>query len=63
MKLVSELREAMWGVVQMAVSTLDVDFVAYAQERSSHYESLVHNMDFARTMKEATRMNLDEGTE
>jgi hypothetical protein len=63
MKLVSELRETMWGVVQMAVSTLDVDFVAYAQERSRRYESLVHDMDFARTSKVATRMNLDEGIE
>jgi thiamine kinase-like enzyme len=63
MKLVSELREAMWGVVQMAVSTLDVDFAAYARERSSHYESLVHEMDLARTVKEATRTNVDEGLE
>ena len=63
MKVVSELRETMWGVVQMAVSTLDVDFVAYAQERSRRYESLVHDMDFARTSKAATRINLGQGIE
>jgi thiamine kinase-like enzyme len=63
MKVVSELRETMWGVVQMAVSTLDVDFVAYAQERSSHYESLVHDMDIVRTTNEAARLNLDQGVE
>jgi thiamine kinase-like enzyme len=53
MKVVSELRETMWGVVQMAVSSLDVDFVAYAQERSGRYESLVHDMDVAQTVSEA----------
>src|ERR1700722_7264510 len=36
MKIVSELREAMWGVVQMAISSLEVDFTAYALERGSH---------------------------
>jgi len=36
MKVVSELREAMWGVVQMAISSLEVDFTAYALERGSH---------------------------
>jgi aminoglycoside phosphotransferase (APT) family kinase protein len=36
MKIISELREAMWGVVQMAISKLEVDFVAYATERGTH---------------------------
>jgi thiamine kinase-like enzyme len=30
MRVVSDFREAMWGVLQQAISTLDVDFVAYA---------------------------------
>ena len=30
MRVVSDFREAMWGVLQQGVSTLDVDFVAYA---------------------------------
>jgi thiamine kinase-like enzyme len=30
MRFMSDFREAMWGVVQQAVSELDVDFVAYA---------------------------------
>jgi thiamine kinase-like enzyme len=30
MRIVSDFREAMWGVLQQGVSTLDVDFVAYA---------------------------------
>ena len=37
MRFMSDFREAMWGVVQQAVSALDVDFVAYADE---HFERL-----------------------
>jgi hypothetical protein len=32
MRLMSDFREAMWGVVQAAVSELDVDFAGYAAE-------------------------------
>ena len=35
MRVVSDFREAMWGVLQQGVSTLDVDFVAYAPAASS----------------------------
>ena len=38
MRVVSDLREAMWGVLQQAISTLDVDFVAYAAE---HFDRLL----------------------
>jgi thiamine kinase-like enzyme len=37
MRFMSDFREAMWGVVQQALSELDVDFVAYAAE---HFERL-----------------------
>jgi thiamine kinase-like enzyme len=37
MRFMSDFREAMWGVVQQAISELDVDFVAYATE---HFERL-----------------------
>jgi hypothetical protein len=30
MKIMSDFREAMWGVVQQGISTLDFDYVAYA---------------------------------
>jgi len=40
MRVVSDLREAMWGVLQQGVSTLDVDFVAYA---ASSFERLLDN--------------------
>jgi hypothetical protein len=30
MRFMSDFREAMWGVVQQAISTLDFDFAGYA---------------------------------
>ncbi|HEX6473987.1 MAG TPA: phosphotransferase [Candidatus Limnocylindria bacterium] len=40
MRVVSDFREAMWGVLQQGISSLDVDFVAYAAE---HFERLLAN--------------------
>ena len=40
MRVVSDFREAMWGVLQQGLSSLDVDFVEYA---SSRFERLVAN--------------------
>jgi hypothetical protein len=40
MRIVSDFREAMWGVLQQGISTLDVDFVAYAGE---HFDRLLTN--------------------
>src|SRR4051794_29100416 len=40
MRIVSDFREAMWGVLQQGISTLDVDFVAYAGE---HFDRLLAN--------------------
>jgi thiamine kinase-like enzyme len=37
MRFMSDFREAMWGVVQQAISELDFDFAAYADE---HFERL-----------------------
>ncbi len=39
-RIVSDFREAMWGVLQQGISTLDVDFRAYAAE---HFERLLSN--------------------
>ena len=44
MRVVSDFREAMWGVLQQAISTLDVDFVAYADH---HFGRLLENADGA----------------
>jgi thiamine kinase-like enzyme len=40
MKIVSDLREAMWGVVQQGISTLDFDYVGYAEK---HFDRLLAN--------------------
>jgi thiamine kinase-like enzyme len=38
MRLMSDFREAMWGVVQDAISTLDFDFAAYADKHFTRLE-------------------------
>jgi thiamine kinase-like enzyme len=45
MRFMSDFREAMWGVVQQAISELDFDFVAYADE---HFERLGRTASEAR---------------
>jgi len=53
MRVVSDFREAMWGVLQQGISTLDVDFVAYASE---HFDRLIGNAStpaFERALREA----------
>jgi thiamine kinase-like enzyme len=40
MRVVSDFREAMWGVLQQAISTLDVDFASYA---NGHFDRLLSN--------------------
>jgi thiamine kinase-like enzyme len=42
MRIMSDFREAMWGVIQQAISTLDVDYVAYAE---THFHRLLTNVD------------------
>jgi thiamine kinase-like enzyme len=44
MRIVSDLREAMWGVVQQAISTLDFDYVDYA---TRHFHRLLASADDA----------------
>jgi len=53
MRIVSDFREAMWGVLQQGISTLDVDFVAYAAE---HFDRLLANAGtpaFERALRDA----------
>jgi thiamine kinase-like enzyme len=47
MKIMSEFREGMWAVVQQAISTLDTDFVAYADERLGNCRRLCEQALFA----------------
>jgi thiamine kinase-like enzyme len=53
MRVMSDFREAMWGVLQQGISTLDVDFREYAAE---HFDRLLANAGrptFDRALAEA----------
>ncbi len=55
MRVVSDFREAMWGVLQQGVSSLDVDFVAYA---TAGFDRLLTNASmprFERALTEVAR--------
>ncbi len=42
MKIISDFREAMWGVVQSGISTIDFDFSGYAAQ---HFARMKKNLD------------------
>ena len=54
MKVMSEFREGMWAVVQQAISTLDTDFVTYANERLGNCEHLVAQPQFEQWLADAS---------
>lgn len=45
MRLMSDLREAMWGVVQQGISELDFDYVAYAGEHFDRFAGAAAEID------------------
>jgi thiamine kinase-like enzyme len=53
MQLVSELREAMWGVVQLAISELPVDFEDYATEHGERFFRLLGDIDLDAQLRSA----------
>ena len=53
MRVLSDFREAMWGVLQQGCSTLDVDFVAYAAEHFDRLLSVASGPAFERALTEA----------
>jgi thiamine kinase-like enzyme len=53
MRTISDFREAMWGVLQQGISTLDVDFVAYAAEHFDRLLAGVSTPAFERSLREA----------
>ena len=53
MRVVSDFREAMWGVLQQGISTLDVDFVAYAAEQFDRLLANATTTRFERALREA----------
>lgn len=55
MKMMSEFREGMWAVVQQAISSLDTDFVAYANERLGNCERLAARPEFETWLVDAAQ--------
>jgi thiamine kinase-like enzyme len=53
MRVLSDFREAMWGVLQQGISTLDVDFVAYAGEHFDRLLSVAGRPAFERALTDA----------
>jgi thiamine kinase-like enzyme len=53
MKYMSDFREAMWGVVQTAVSELDVDFKAYARKHFDRMAETAADPSFESLLEEA----------
>ena len=51
MRTISDFREAMWGVLQQGISTLDVDFVAYAGEHFDRLLAGATTPDFERSLR------------
>ena len=54
MKIMSEFREAMWAMVQQAVSTLDTDFATYADERLGSAQALASGGDLSDLLRAAS---------
>jgi thiamine kinase-like enzyme len=53
MRIMSDFREAMWGVVQTVASELDFDYVAYADEHFDRLRASVNDPKFDGWMKDA----------
>ncbi len=60
MKIISDLREAMWAMVQVAISTLDYDFVGYGQKHFDRYTAQLQDPRLAAWLVEAARLAADE---
>lgn len=53
MRVMSDLREAMWGLVQQGISTLDFDFVKYTSQHIIRLEEHFHDPRFPLWLREA----------
>jgi thiamine kinase-like enzyme len=53
MRVVSDFREAMWGVLQQAISTLDEDYVEYAGRHFDRLLATAATPAFERALREA----------
>jgi thiamine kinase-like enzyme len=53
MRLMSDYREAMWGVVQAAVSDLDFDFLGYADQHFTRLRAAADGPQYAAWLRDA----------
>jgi len=51
MRVMSDFREALWGVLQQAISSLDVDFVSYANDHLSRLLASAAEPAFSEAMR------------
>jgi thiamine kinase-like enzyme len=52
MKIMSDLREAMWAQVQRGVSKLDFDYEGYGQKYFDRFEANTSGSDYQRWLRE-----------
>jgi len=53
MKIMSDLREAMWAQVQIGVSQLDFDYVSYGEKYFQRFETSTSGSDYNKWLREA----------
>lgn len=53
MRLMSDFREAMWGVMQQAISTLDFDYVEYADKHFARCSEQTRDERYSEWLREA----------
>ena len=53
MRIMSDFREAMWGVVQQAISTLDFDYVDYAERHFTRCATAASDERFGEWLRAA----------
>jgi len=54
MRLMSDFREAMWGVVQQTISDLDFDFESYADKHFDRLLAAIDSPEFERRLEDAS---------
>ena len=55
MKIISDLREAMWAMVQVTISSLDYDFVQYGQKHFDRYVTQLQDSRLSAWLTDAAR--------
>jgi thiamine kinase-like enzyme len=56
MRIMSDFREAMWGVVQQGLSTLDIDYVEYAEKHFDRLSTTMADPRFDEWLETARRL-------